>query len=304
MIKNIVLILSILLLSIFLVGTAYIFKNKDICCQFSICKQITDICTEENSENNNENEEVQEEVLSVKGTRISMLNVKNNDTVTVGDTISGSVDSSWYFEGDFPVRVLNSKGEVFSTLNAMAQEEWTQEGEVPFEFVLSLDIDSDMEVILRFEKSNPSGLVQNEDSADIKLLVKPLPETMTLKVYLPNMDMGSTDDCSLVFPVNRVVEKTVAVGRASLEELFKGTTEEEENQGYFTNINDGVIIQSLEIKNGVAKVDLSKELEEGVGGSCKVTSIRASITETLKQFSTVDSVVISIDGRTEDILQP
>jgi len=35
-----------------------------------------------------------------------------------------------------------------------------------------------------------------------------------------------------------------------------------------------------------------------------VTAIRAQITETLKQFPTVENVVISIDGRTEDILQP
>ncbi|MBP6976514.1 GerMN domain-containing protein, partial [Candidatus Dojkabacteria bacterium] len=70
------------------------------------------------------------------------------------------------------------------------------------------------------------------------------------------------------------------------------------------NINDGVEILSLSISKGVAYVDLSNELQEGVGGSCKVTSIRAQITETLKQFSTVDSVVISIEGESEDILQP
>jgi len=35
-----------------------------------------------------------------------------------------------------------------------------------------------------------------------------------------------------------------------------------------------------------------------------VAAIRAQIRETLKQFPTVDEVIISIDGRTEDILQP
>jgi spore germination protein GerM len=67
---------------------------------------------------------------------------------------------------------------------------------------------------------------------------------------------------------------------------------------------EGVKVQSLSIEGGVARVDLSEELEEGVGGSCMVASITAQITETLKQFPTVDSVIISIDGRTEDILQP
>jgi len=45
-------------------------------------------------------------------------------------------------------------------------------------------------------------------------------------------------------------------------------------------------------------------LEEAVGGSCRVTAIRSQIEQTLKQFSTVQSVIISIDNRTEDILQP
>ncbi|PIP22172.1 MAG: hypothetical protein COX38_02115, partial [Candidatus Nealsonbacteria bacterium CG23_combo_of_CG06-09_8_20_14_all_39_25] len=47
-----------------------------------------------------------------------------------------------------------------------------------------------------------------------------------------------------------------------------------------------------------------EQLEFQVGGSCKVSAIRAQITQTLKQFPTVDEVVISINGRTEDILQP
>jgi spore germination protein GerM len=45
-------------------------------------------------------------------------------------------------------------------------------------------------------------------------------------------------------------------------------------------------------------------LEFQVGGSCRVAAIRAQITDTLKQFPPVDEVIISIDDRTEDILQP
>ncbi|MBU3925210.1 GerMN domain-containing protein, partial [Patescibacteria group bacterium] len=56
--------------------------------------------------------------------------------------------------------------------------------------------------------------------------------------------------------------------------------------------------------NGIAKVDFDERLEFQAGGSCRVAAIRAEITETLKQFPTVNNVVISINGRTEDILQP
>ncbi len=111
-------------------------------------------------------------------------------------------------------------------------------------------------------------------------------------------------DCAKVFGTPRTIDETLAVGRAALEELFKGPTAQETKDGYFTNIPAGVKIQKLTIENGLAEVDLSNELQQGVGGSCRVDSIRAEITETLKQFPTVQSVTISINGKTEDILQP
>ncbi|MFH1947526.1 MAG: GerMN domain-containing protein [Candidatus Magasanikbacteria bacterium] len=130
-------------------------------------------------------------------------------------------------------------------------------------------------------------------------------QQMNVFVSFPNIQLyPDMMDCTKVFKTARTIDETLAVGRASLEELFKGPTVQEIEDGYFTNIPDGVKIQELTIENGVAKVDLSNELQQGVGGSCRVTSIRAQITNTLKQFPTVQSVIISINGETEVILQP
>jgi germination protein M len=85
---------------------------------------------------------------------------------------------------------------------------------------------------------------------------------------------------------------------------LKGATRTEREAGYVTAIPSGVKINSLSIKNGVAKVDFNKELEPG-GGSCAVAAIRAQIEATLRQFSTVKSVALSIDGKSGgEILQP
>lgn len=112
-------------------------------------------------------------------------------------------------------------------------------------------------------------------------------------------------DCKRVFPVARAIPSTEAVGRAALEELLKGPSADERERGYFTSIRSrDVKVNSLSIRDGVAYADFSPELEKGAGGSCMVAAIRAEITETLKQFPTVKSAVISIEGRTEDILQP
>jgi spore germination protein GerM len=100
------------------------------------------------------------------------------------------------------------------------------------------------------------------------------------------------------------VLKTEAMARVALEELLKGSTNEEENLGFYTSINEGVKIQKLTIVDGTAKVDFDEQLQNGVGGSCKVTAIRAQIIKTLEQFPTVKNVIISINDKTEDILQP
>ena len=133
---------------------------------------------------------------------------------------------------------------------------------------------------------------------------KVYPKTLKVKVYFNNSKLDPEFSCNKVFPVEREVSKTQAAARAALEELLKGASEKEKIEGFFTSINPGVKIQSLVIENGTAKVDFDEQLEFQVGGSCRVAAIRAQITQTLKQFPTVNSVIISIDGRTEDILQP
>jgi len=129
-------------------------------------------------------------------------------------------------------------------------------------------------------------------------------ETMKVKVYFNNDEMDPEFSCNKVFPVEREIPKTQAVATAALEELLSGPTQGEEKEGFFTNINAGVKIQTISVTDGVARVDFDEQLEYQLGGSCRVTAIRAQIVETLKQFSAVEEVVISVNGRTEDILQP
>jgi len=295
MFKNLVLIVSIVLLSVILILFSYLLKEPDLCCRHEICTKFSNICDDSKSVLHLRSEE---------GVRIYLENVKQGDEIELGYVIKGSVIGNWYFEGEFPVRVLNEQMEVVETLIAFAKDDWMTTERVPFELEVDFPLIADSYTVLRFEKSNPSGLKEHSDYADLQVLVKTDNKVLEVKIYFPNEKMGSTSDCTLVYPVDRTIPYTQAVGRVALQELFKGLTQEEEEYGYFTNINEGVEIQSLTISNGIARVDLSEELEKEVGGSCRVTSIREQIGRTLKQFPTVDTVIISIDGRTEDILQP
>ena len=132
----------------------------------------------------------------------------------------------------------------------------------------------------------------------------PKEEFITVKVFFNNDRLDPEFSCNKVFPVEREILKTEAVARAALQELLKGPTAAEKEAGFFTSIKPGVKIQKLSVEEGLAKVDFNEQLEFQVGGSCWVSAIRAQITEILKQFPTVNQVIISINGRTEDILQP
>jgi hypothetical protein len=157
---------------------------------------------------------------------------------------------------------------------------------------------------LILHNDNPSGLPANDKEIRIPVYFKEA-KKITVKIFFGNSKLDpNVPDCSKVYPAERYTTSTPAIGRAALEELLLGPTEAEKNQGFFTSLNSGVKIQSLIIENGLAKVDFDKKLEENLGGSCRVAAISAQIKETLKQFTSVKNVVISIDGRTEDILQP
>jgi len=100
------------------------------------------------------------------------------------------------------------------------------------------------------------------------------------------------------------VPETEKLADIALVELLKGPTIKERQAGFYTSLPPEVSLNRLVIENGVASVDFNEALERGVAGSCRVQAIRTQIEKTLQQFASIKDVVISINGRTEDILQP
>lgn len=139
----------------------------------------------------------------------------------------------------------------------------------------------------------------------------------TVKVYFQNTEGDPNfTDCSVVYPVEREVTITDQTNLSSqlvdaaLTNLLAGPTEADKNNGFISQLPvEGIRIQKIEVTQDPAgkstvRVDFNQTLQRGVAGSCRVIGIRAQITETIKQFPGVDEVVISIDGKTEEILQP
>ncbi|MFH1193019.1 MAG: Gmad2 immunoglobulin-like domain-containing protein [Candidatus Jorgensenbacteria bacterium] len=154
-----------------------------------------------------------------------------------------------------------------------------------------------------FEYSAKDGEEINKVS--VPIVFEKNPPSQTVNAYFSSRaEDPEAMECNKTYPAPRRIPKTSAPARAALEELLKGPDYVEADKGFFTSINPGVKINSLIVADGVARVDFDATMEAGMGGSCRVSAIRSQITNTLKQFPSVREVVIGVNGRVEDALQP
>lgn len=232
-----------------------------------------------------------------------VTSIERNDNNFIADIkITGYVNGDGWnpFEAQAGIVKFfdkNNKYLGYSTLSTKG--DWMAQPPIYFESEKKIIAkDADLIAKLQFSNENPSGLPEKDKKIDLSVKIEAKTKTMDILVFFNNKS-----ECDKVNFAKRTILETTAPARAALEQLLMGPTKTEKDEGFYTNINPNVKIQSLIIENGVAKVDFSKELE-APGGSCRVSGIRAQITKTLQQFSTVRDVIISINGNSETILQP
>lgn len=108
------------------------------------------------------------------------------------------------------------------------------------------------------------------------------------------------------------IPRTQGMGRASLDALLWGPVPNNLD-GFQTAIplpaevltaanrgadwGERVHLKDLTIINGVARANFSKELLANAGGSARMILIRQQIEQTLLQFSTVNQVIITVEGQ-------
>jgi hypothetical protein len=232
---------------------------------------------------------------------IEIYNVDGGQIIESPLLIKGAVTGGkWIsFEGQAGrVELVDSDGTILGVAPLMATSDFMK-FPITFEANLVFNAPKENQVSIVFYNENPSGLPEN--TVAMSFLVKTSIERSKIKLYFGK---EGEDSCTKLFPIEREIVKTEGIARATIEELLKGLIAEEKEAGYFTSINNGVKINSLTIVDGTAKIDFDETLEKAIGGSCRVSAIRQQIVQTLMQFSSIKKVIISIDGRTEDILQP
>lgn len=86
-----------------------------------------------------------------------------NEVVKSPLKIEGEARGYWFFEADFPVKLVDENGNELGAAIATAKSEWMTEDFVPFEAVLNFNVLAADKGTLILEKDNPSGLLENAD---------------------------------------------------------------------------------------------------------------------------------------------
>ena len=122
-------------------------------------------------------------------------------------------------------------------------------------------------------------------------------------VYFIDRQIAETTSCEATVVVKRKVPNAETLGPGAIDMLIKGLSKKESGS-YSTAVNSNTLLQKFEIKNGVAYVDFNLSLNNDVTGSCMAVAIRSQIEKTLTDLPDINSVVISVNGETEGILEP
>ena len=225
---------------------------------------------------------------------IILSSPKDGDSVDSPILVTGQARA---FENQFMVQLQDENGEVVYQTGVMSDGggngQWGN-------FTLYIPVPAGKGQNFKVEaleySAKGDGTLGGYGSADVKLK-----STATSTV---NVAFVVSSDCVTTKMFPRTIIKTQSVGLVSLLELLKGPTIVEKNEGVSSQISEYTKLNFLRISGVTAYADFNYGLDAGVAGSCRVQAIRAEIENTFKQFSTIKNVIISIDGRTEDILQP
>ncbi|MBP7133862.1 GerMN domain-containing protein [Patescibacteria group bacterium] len=206
------------------------------------------------------------------------------------------------YEGRVNWKLLVGTGSTKELASGVVQAEKSPEG-VPSPFSIRAFFPPSM--------ANASGamtLILSEtslkDGSEIHALRVPVRltgDTSSITVFTTTSETAK--DCTRVQPVTVRIPRTVYPIEASLQRLIELRTVEG-NQD-ISAIPDGTKLLSLSVKDGIATAVFSRELDQSIGGSCRVTAIREQIEQTLMQFPQIKKVAIIAEGKTADTtLQP
>lgn len=102
---------------------------------------------------------------------IEVESPKSGEEIQSPFHVMGRARGIWFFEGSFPVMLVDWDGRIIAQGSAAAQGEWMTEEFVPFEAVLEFekpDLYPERGALI-LKKDNPSGLPENDAAVEIPI---------------------------------------------------------------------------------------------------------------------------------------
>lgn len=154
----------------------------------------------------------------------------------------------------------------------------------------------------------PHDLVRRDQMASflgraLELQPRTPPPTMAVAPYFFIDEAGHTGHTGpFLAPFHRRVPQTVGSAAAALEALLAGPSTDEASSipAVSTDIPDGTELNSLDIDDGVATVDLSAQFAAGEGTTGAARRV-AQVVFTLTRFDTISSVQFRQNGVAVDV---
>ena len=111
-----------------------------------------------------------------------------------------------------------------------------------------------------------------------------------------------------IIPIQRQITKGLnleAAAKATIEELLKGPTEFDRENGFFSAIPEGVVVNQVRIEDDLITVDFNNRIDQGVAGSATVLAIRGQLEKTLLRLPGIKQYRLTVDGGSREVqLEP
>ncbi len=242
-----------------------------------------------------------DQIKIISAPNIVILYPKNNEEVGQSFLVSGIAKT---FENTVIIEVVNPRTKqvlIKKVLTADAAE-IGHFGDFETNIDLSLFPYASELTVSGFQISAKDGSVIDKTSVGVKV-IEPEIVQKEYTIFFADKEGAHSGDCSQVLAAKRISDYTVDILNNAINDLIKGPLENEEKTA-INNIPEGTQINSIFVDNNILKVDFNEKLQEGIGGSCMVISIMSQLEETLNSLGDFENIIISINGQTEDVLQP
>ena len=103
--------------------------------------------------------------------RVVVTSPKPNAEVGKTFVVSGNAPGNWFFEGSFPIKVVDSNNNFVGSGIAQAQGEWMTTEQVTFTSTITIDGYSGPATVVLL-RDNPSGMPENDDSVSVSVVIQ------------------------------------------------------------------------------------------------------------------------------------